>query len=124
MMENSISISLRALRFLRENMIGITELKRSNRLNEILRAYHGGSTEMFVVHSNKQEGKAVIVNLAYFERLLEDQLFLNSIMNNRSIEADGTEVFKIRFDDPKREELDQTLRRIIKQREASGLPFI
>lgn len=58
------------LEFVKNNVFGITDIKRGNRLNEILAKYEQGETEFFVVQSTQQKGKAVIVNLDVFTELL------------------------------------------------------
>lgn len=58
------------LDFIKNNVFGITDIKRGNRLNEILEKYEQGEKEFFVVQSTQQKGKAVIVNLDVFTELL------------------------------------------------------
>lgn len=58
------------LDFIKNNVFGITDIKRGNRLNEILEKYEQGEKEFFVVQSTQQKGKAVIVNLDVFAELL------------------------------------------------------
>lgn len=58
------------LDFVKNNVFGITDIKRGNRLNEILEKYEQGEKDFFVVQSAQQKGKAVIVNLDVFTELL------------------------------------------------------
>ncbi|KOS60552.1 hypothetical protein FJQ98_01525 [Lysinibacillus agricola] len=57
------------LDFIKNNVFVITNIKRGNRLNEILETYEHGANDFYVVQSAQQKGKAVIANLDFFREL-------------------------------------------------------
>ncbi len=61
------------LSFLRDNVIGVTELTRENRLNEILNQYSVGiSTDVYIIQNHKKKNAlAVLSDLDFFEQLLK-----------------------------------------------------
>lgn len=59
------------LKFLNEQVLTVTQLKRTKKLSEILDSYgREKSTDVYVVQNTKKPGKAVIVDLEYFQELL------------------------------------------------------
>ncbi len=58
--------------FIRNNVLSITELTRSNKLAEILNKFSEGVTEeVFVVQNTKsKDAKGVFIDLEFFEELL------------------------------------------------------
>ena len=59
------------LEFLNEQVLTVTQLKRTTKLSEILDSYgKEKSTDVYVVQNTKKPGKAVIVDLNYFHELL------------------------------------------------------
>lgn len=80
MMEKAKSIGHSVdLDFIKNNVFGITDIKRGNRLNEILETYEHGANEFYVVQSTQQKGKAVIANLDLFRELLYAKEQLDAI---------------------------------------------
>lgn len=67
------------LDFVKNNVFGITDIKRGNRLNEILETYEHGAKEFYVVQSTQQKGKAVIANLDLFAELLHAKEQLDAL---------------------------------------------
>lgn len=67
------------LDFVKNNVFGITDIKRGNRLNDILSKYEQGERDFFVVQSTQQKGKAVIVNLDVFTELLRAKEQLDAL---------------------------------------------
>jgi len=67
------------LDFIKNNVFGITDIKRGNRLNEILETYEHGANDFYVVQSTQQKGKAVIANLDFFTELLRAKELLDAI---------------------------------------------
>lgn len=67
------------LDFIKNNVFGITDIKRGNRLNEILETYEHGANEFYVVQSTQQKGKAVIANLDLFTELLRAKEQLDAL---------------------------------------------
>lgn len=59
------------LKFLSEQVLTVTQLKRTKKLSEILDSYgKEKSTDVYVVQNTKKPGKAVIVDLNFFQELL------------------------------------------------------
>lgn len=69
------SITSTTLNFVKENVLSITELTRTNKLSEILNKYAGEETsEVFVVQNNKnRDAVGVLVDLEHYQRLLRIQ---------------------------------------------------
>ncbi len=69
------SITSTTLNFVKENVLSITELTRTNKLSEILNKYAGEETsEVFVVQNNKnRDAVGVLVDLEHYQRLLRVQ---------------------------------------------------
>ncbi len=63
------------LNFLKDNVLTVTDLTRSNRLSEILNKYAGEETsEIYVIQNAKnREATAVLVDLEHYVRLLKIQ---------------------------------------------------
>lgn len=60
------------LKFVKDNVLNISDLTRTSKLAEILELYaHQTSDEVFVVQNTRNKnGRAVIANLEFFEELL------------------------------------------------------
>ncbi|GGB46719.1 hypothetical protein GCM10011409_25290 [Lentibacillus populi] len=71
--QNNKSISSTTLNFLKDNVLNVTDLTRTNKLSDILNQYVGReSEEVYVIqNSKKRNSQAVIVDFEYFERLLK-----------------------------------------------------
>lgn len=69
------SITSTTLNFVKENVLNITELTRTNKLSEILNKYAGEETsEVFIIQNNKnREAVGVLVDLEHYQRLLRIQ---------------------------------------------------
>ncbi len=68
---NKINTDL--LKFVKKNILSVTELTRSTKLTEILNSYAATekNTEIYIVQNNKvKNAQAVIIDLKYFEELL------------------------------------------------------
>lgn len=76
--------TLSHLEFLKENVYGITDLTRTNKLSEILNRFSGKETsEIFVVQNAKNKNaSAVISDLEYFEHLLDIKGFFEEIVDS------------------------------------------
>ncbi len=63
------------LNFLKDNVLTVTDLTRSNRLSEILNKYAGEETsEIYVIQNAKnRDATAVLVDLEHYVRLLKIQ---------------------------------------------------
>lgn len=60
------------LKFLSDRVLSVTQLTRSKKLTEILDSYsQEKSMDVYVIQNTKKPGKAVIVDLAFFQELLE-----------------------------------------------------
>lgn len=66
------SITSNTLNFVKENVLNITELTRTNKLSEILNKYAGEETsEVFIIQNNKNRNAVgVLVDLEHYQRLL------------------------------------------------------
>lgn len=66
------SITSTTLNFVKENVLNITELTRTNKLSEILNKYAGEETsEVFIIQNNKNRNAVgVLVDLEHYQRLL------------------------------------------------------
>ena len=93
------------LDFVKNNVFGITDIKRGNRLNEILEKYEQGEKDFFVVQSTQQKGKAVIVNIDVFAELLRAKEQLDALYD-----AHMDEVMLARKDDQARITLKEALK--------------
>ena len=93
------------LDFVKNNVFGITDIKRGNRLNEILEKYEQGEKDFFVVQSTQQKGKAVIVNIDVFAELLRAKEQLDAFYD-----AHMDEVMLARKDDQARITLKEALK--------------
>lgn len=62
-------------RFLKENVLSVTDLTRTNKLSEILNQYAGEETpEIYVIQNHKNRNAiGVLVDLEHYERLLKIQ---------------------------------------------------
>ncbi len=62
-------------RFLKENVLSVTDLTRTNKLSEILNQYAGEeTTEIYVIQNHKNRNAiGVLVDLEHYERLLKIQ---------------------------------------------------
>lgn len=60
------------LKFVKDNVLNVSDLTRSKKLSEILENYAGTqSDEIFIVqNARNRDGQAVIADLEYFEELL------------------------------------------------------
>lgn len=69
------SITSTTLNFVRENVLSITDLTRTNKLSEILNRYAGEETEeVFIIQNNKnRDAIGVLVDLEHYQRLLRIQ---------------------------------------------------
>lgn len=65
-------INVETLKFLKNNVLNVTDLTRNNKLSEILDDFSGGiSEEVYVVqNAKKKNANAVLIDLEYFEQLL------------------------------------------------------
>jgi hypothetical protein len=61
--------------FIKDNVLSITDITRSNKLSEILNQYAGKETsEVYVIQNNKnRDAVGVLVDLEHYERLLKLQ---------------------------------------------------
>jgi len=68
-------ITSTTLNFVRENVLSITDLTRTNKLSEILNRYAGEETEeVFIIQNNKnRDAIGVLVDLEHYQRLLRIQ---------------------------------------------------
>lgn len=71
-----------SLDFIKNNVFGVTELKRGTRFNEILDEYERGNTDFYIVQSAQQKSKAVIVNLDHFQELLKAKELIEKIYDD------------------------------------------
>lgn len=111
-MANSRDISLETLYFVEKNLVGLTELKRGNRLSELLEAYTKSSKEIVVVQSAKHSGKAAIINLEHLNELVAMKEMYELFMKDRVIEKSGNSTITINFSDPERAKLAVILQKI------------
>lgn len=87
--------TLSHLEFLKENVYGITDITRTNKLSEILNRFAGKETsEIFVVQNAKNKNAAAVISdLEYFEHLLDVKEFfeeiVDSYMNQVTIEREN-----------------------------------
>ena len=60
------------LRFVKENILSVSDLTRTKRLGDILKSYSGEVTDTIYViqNSHQKDGQAVIADLEYFRELL------------------------------------------------------
>lgn len=67
------AITSTALGFLKENVLSVTDLTRTNKLSEILNKFAGEETsEIYIIQNNKNRNAVgVLVDLEYYERLLK-----------------------------------------------------
>ncbi|MEN6327095.1 MAG: hypothetical protein ABFD18_12945 [Syntrophomonas sp.] len=74
-MNKNKQVSSKTLNFLKENILSVTELTRSNKLSEILNKYAGEKTEeVYVIQSSKNRNAAgVLVDLEHYEDLIRLQ---------------------------------------------------
>lgn len=90
--------NINALNFLRENVLNVTDLTRSNKLSEILDRFSDGiSEDVFVIQNGKKKNsQAVILDIDYFEQLLQfkeiieealDQVAFEEAYNRKNIPA-------------------------------------
>ena len=70
-------ITSTTLNFVRENVLSITDLTRTNKLSEILNRYAGEETEeVFIIQNNKnRDAIGVLVDLEHYQRLLSCLLY-------------------------------------------------
>lgn len=68
-------ITSTTLNFVKENVLSITDLTRTNKLSEILNKYAGEETEeVFIIQNNKnRDAIGVLVDLEHYQRLLRIQ---------------------------------------------------
>lgn len=76
--------TLSHLEFLKENVYGITDLTRTNKLSEILNRFSGKETsEVFVIQNAKNKNAAAVLSdVEYFEHLLDVKGFFEEIVDS------------------------------------------
>lgn len=69
------SVTCTTLSFLKENVLSLTDITRTNKLSQILEKYSGKETsEVYVIQNNKsRHAIGVLVDLEHYERLLQIQ---------------------------------------------------
>ncbi|NPV90863.1 MAG: hypothetical protein HPY50_08830 [Firmicutes bacterium] len=65
-------ITTSAMRFLKKNVIGVTDLTRNKKLNQILDSYaEGSSSDVYIIQNHKKKNAmAVLTDFDFFEELL------------------------------------------------------
>ncbi len=76
------------LNFLRKNVLSVTEVSRSKKLSEILDLFSNGmSEEVFVIqNAKKKDAQAVVLDMDYFQKLLQIKEVLESALDEIAIE--------------------------------------
>lgn len=71
------------LKFVRDNVLNVSDLTRTSKLAEILELYAANtSDELFVVQNTRnKKGRAVIADLQYFEELLHYKEAVDAAMD-------------------------------------------
>lgn len=110
--DNLSTVSAETLRFLEKNLIGLTELRRGNRLSELLDAYASHSREIVVVQSTKHSGKAVIVNLEYFNELVTSKELYDLILKDKCIERNPDSTISLKYSDPEKQKFEEIMAKI------------
>ncbi|MER1985262.1 MAG: hypothetical protein ABS948_05140 [Solibacillus sp.] len=95
-----------------KNLIGLTELRRGNRVSELLDAYASHSREIVVVQSTKHSGKAVIVNLEYFNELVASKELCDLILKDKCIEKNPDSTISLKYSDPTKREFEELMTKI------------
>jgi len=72
LLANNKKVTSATFSFLKENVLSVTDLTRSNKLSEILNKYAGPETsEAFVIQNNKnRDAVGVLLDLEHYQRLL------------------------------------------------------
>jgi hypothetical protein len=74
--------------FLKKNVLSVTDISRSKRLSEILDRFSNGiSDEVFVIqNAKKKDAQAVIVDIDYFEQLLQMKEVIDEALDQIAME--------------------------------------
>lgn len=102
---DEITVNSDTLKFIKERIVSVTELTRSNKLTEILDSFSDQSSdEVFLVQNvRNRSAQAVLVNFDYFQELLGlketyeqlmDQVMLE-IVEERGEEDEGIPLDKV-----------------------------
>ncbi len=76
------------LNFLKTNVLSVTDISRTNKLSEILDRFSNGiSDEVFVIqNAKKKDAQAVVVDIDYFEQLLQMKEVIEDALDKIVIE--------------------------------------
>lgn len=77
-------VNSKTFNFLKENVLNVTDLTRSNRLSEILNKYAGEKTEeVYVIQNTKNRNAAgVLVDLEHYQDLIRMQELLEQTLDD------------------------------------------
>jgi hypothetical protein len=86
--ENHPTLNTNTLDFLKKNVLGVTDVTRSNKLSDILDRFSKGPTdEVFVIqNAKKKNAQAAVVSLEYFEQLLTIKEALDEALDKVALE--------------------------------------
>ncbi|GEM01468.1 hypothetical protein SAMN05421839_11152 [Halolactibacillus halophilus] len=81
-------LNTNTLDFLKQNVLTVTDLTRSNKLSEILDRFSTGvSEEVFVIQNGKKKNaQAVMLDMDYFEQLLQFKEIIEASLDQVAME--------------------------------------
>jgi hypothetical protein len=86
--EHHPTLNTNTLDFLKQNVLTVTDLTRSNKLSEILDRFSTGvSEEVFVIQNGKKKNaQAVMLDMDYFEQLLQFKEIIEASLDQVAME--------------------------------------
>ncbi|KYC69427.1 hypothetical protein B4099_3711 [Heyndrickxia coagulans] len=84
MMNPKKRVTRSTLNFLKDNVLGVTDLTRTNKLSEILNQFAGvESDEVYIIQNHKnKDATGVLIDLEHMDRLLAIEEFYEKIVDD------------------------------------------